>query len=120
MINIDILLLLGNKGGFENALDRTATYLARHNCNVRFVQIIETGERWYSEYVSFNSLGLERSFTLDQCKARYNALLTKDSALPELVIVAGIPELIYVAKGVMQDLAQTLGTGVAGDVGQIG
>ncbi len=103
MINIDIQLLLGTRSGFEFALDRTASYLAYHDCNVRFVQIIETNVKWYSDNVTFKSLGFGRSFIWDQCRAKYHDLLTEEPALPDIVITAGTPELVYVAKGALLD-----------------
>lgn len=107
MLKIDILLLIGGKGGFENALKYTGDYLADHKCEVRFIQLVKTDVIWYSEKTSLVYLDTGRHFNWDDCLKKYQSLLL-NSVFPDIIIVAGSPDLIYPAKGATQALGLSI------------
>lgn len=103
MLSIDVMLLVGGKGGFENALNRTANYLSGHNCHIRFVQIKKTGFKWYTDLADFVCFDTGDNINIEDCTKKYIDLL-KSTYIPNLVMIAGFPHIIAIAKNALYQL----------------
>ena len=95
---VDILVIQGKHGGFENILSQSASYLARNGCRVRFVQVLPTGVTWTPENTSFVCLDGDRnSFQPDVYADSYINLLKKEP-VPDVILATGWPYTVYIAK----------------------
>ena len=96
-INVDILLMVGGKGGLENSVNTACDYLVSQGCRVRFIQVVKTGADWYTSKASFHCLNSSEHIDIEECTRKYMDLISSDTA-PDLIIVAGMPHMIYIAK----------------------
>ena len=96
-ISIDFLFMVGGKGGFEASVNRTADHLISHGCKVRFIQVVSTDSDWATANADFYCLGSSQHINIEECASKYIGLLSDGSA-PDLIIVAGMPHMIYIAK----------------------
>jgi glycosyltransferase involved in cell wall biosynthesis len=101
MLNIDIVLMVGGKSGLEVALNRTADYLSDHGIHTRFIQIVSTNYSWHTKTADFIDLGFDRNLIFQETIEAYATVLRAGS--PNLVLVTGMPEVLYIAKGALTD-----------------
>lgn len=102
-LSIDILLIRGRHGGFENILYQTAEYLMAHGCQIRFVQMVDTGVNWTPPDADFICLADGKdTVSFDDARGAYAALL-KEGNVPGLILAAGWPYTVYIAKGATSD-----------------
>ena len=102
-MKLDILVIQGKQGGFENILFQTSCYLMKHGFDVRFVQMVNTGVNWTPEQAAYVCLGSGKAdVRFDEARAAYAALLTRYGA-PDLILAAGWPYTVYIAKGATAD-----------------
>lgn len=106
MLNIDIMLLVGGRSGFELSLNRTVDYLCAHGCHVRYIQLKETGYDWSTSNAEFTCFGCGDDIVIEYCRKKYVAFLL-DSYSPDLMIIAGFPHIISIAKGAFEELGIT-------------
>ena len=101
---IDILLMSAGHGGFENIVNQTSEYLVAHGYRLRYIQLVSSGMRWASPQVEYKCLDMDgESFSLEDARAQYAALLKADGCKPSLILATGWPYVIYVAKGAAAD-----------------
>lgn len=105
MAVIDVVLIRGGRGGFEIILNRACTYLKKNGHSVRYVQLMPAEVAWAAGGLSHVALYDKdtSSFTYDDARAKYAALLARDEKKPALILAAGWPMMVYVAKGAAQD-----------------
>lgn len=102
MVNIDVMLLVGGRSGFELALNRTFDYLSAHSCHIRYLQLKETGYDWASKNADFICFGCGDDIVIEDCRQKYISIM-QGSYTPDLVIVAGFPHVIAIAKGAFEE-----------------
>lgn len=103
---IDILMMGGSRGGFENIVNQTAVYLTQNGFQIRYVQLLAPDAAWEAPEVSSCCLELDRdNVSLEEARVSYAALLQADSIKPSLIFATGWPYLIYVSKGASSDAA---------------
>lgn len=104
--HVDILLVQGKQGGFENELNINASYLVAHGCDVRYIQLFSTGTDWSPDGASFVCLDLDRSvFDYDAERGAYAAFLKESPGKPDVILASGWPVTVYIAKGASSDAA---------------
>lgn len=96
-IRIDFLFMTGGKGGFESSVNRTADYLVSKGCKVRFIQVVRTNADWATQNAEFNCLDSSEHINIEECTSKYIELLSGEGS-PDLIVVAGMPHMIYIAK----------------------
>lgn len=95
---IDILMPVGEKGGVENVVGKTAVYLMNRGYQVRVVQLVWEQVRWVPETVEFHPL-LEGKghYSLNQFAEKYSEFLHTHGE-PDLIIATTWPMMVLVAK----------------------
>lgn len=97
-VRMDILVIRGGHGGFENIISEIASYLSDHHFIIRFVQVLPTASDWTPPESENACLGLDdKSFQPDDAANAYADLL-RTSPVPDLVVSAGWPYTAYIAK----------------------
>lgn len=97
-VRVDILLLSGGHGGFENVLRDTALYLGKFGCLVRFIQIVPSEIRWYPEEAEYVCLEQNpKNLDFDMASVAYAGQIAH-TAVPDLILAAGWPYVVSVAE----------------------
>lgn len=95
---IDILMPVGEKGGVENVVSKTAVYLMDRGYQVRIVQLVWEQTRWLPETVEFHPLFEGRgSYSMDQFVEKYQEFL-QTHGTPDLILATTWPALVLIAK----------------------
>lgn len=95
---IDILMPVGEKGGVENVVSRTALYLMEKGYQVRVVQLVWENVRWVPETVEFYPLLQGRGhYSLDQFVEQYTRFY-QEHGTPDLILATTWPAVVLVAK----------------------
>ncbi|MBR0092059.1 MAG: glycosyltransferase [Lachnospiraceae bacterium] len=95
---MDILVIRGGHGGFENIISEIASYLSKHHFIIRFVQVLPSEYNWTPPESENACLGLDdKSFQPDDAANAYADLL-RTSPVPDLIVAAGWPYTAYIAK----------------------
>ena len=104
-ILIDVVYMTGKHGGFENILNIACSYLCRHGFRVRYVQMLSSGTDWSGQGIEFHCLNLPRDpFSYEDARSAYAAFLSAGAEFPSLILAAGWPNMVYIAKGAVSDL----------------
>lgn len=103
MTTVEILLMVGGKSGVELALNRVANYLADYNCIIRFVQVISTDYPWATDKAEFFCLDMNSDIDMQNCILAYQEHIRK-AGKPDIILVAGMPVAVYIAKGALANL----------------
>ena len=102
--HIDILLVSGGHGGFENIVNQSATYLADAGYHVRYIQLVSSGIHWACPQAEHLCFDMDKEqFNYDDARSLYAKTLREDHQKPSLILAAGWPFMIYVAKGASSD-----------------
>lgn len=95
---IDILMPVGEKGGVENVVSRTALYLMEKGYQVRVVQLVWENVRWVPEEVEFYPLLQGRGhYSLDHFVDKYTEFY-QEHGTPDLILATTWPAMVLVAK----------------------
>lgn len=95
---IDILMPVGEKGGVENVVAKTAVYLMKRGYRVRVVQLVWEHTRWVPAGVAFYPLLEGRGhYTLEQFVDKYTEFLQAHGT-PDLILAATWPAMVLVAQ----------------------
>lgn len=95
---IDILMPVGEKGGVENVVSKTAVYLMDRGYQVRVIQLVWEQVQWVPEKVEFHAL-LEGKghYSLNQFAEKYAEFLHTHGK-PDLIFATTWPTMVLVAK----------------------
>ena len=97
---LDIVFMRGSTGGFENSLNRASSYFAGHGVHVRYVQMIKTDVSWAVPEVEFVCFDMDpATFQFADGQKRYEELLRQGPFRPSLILAAGWPYTVFIAKG---------------------
>ncbi|MBR0164417.1 MAG: glycosyltransferase [Lachnospiraceae bacterium] len=103
-LHIDVLLVSGGHGGFENIVNQTSSYLVSHGFSVRYIQLVSSGIDWATDDAAYVCLDMDKEhFDFDEARKQYASLLSEDTQKPSLILATGWPYVIYVAKGAASD-----------------
>ena len=101
---LDFLFMRGSSGGFENILNRTTVFFAKHNVHIRYIQLAYTGVDWAAEEAEFICFNLDPTdFRFAEALARYADLLKQGENRPSLIFASGWPYMALVAGGALAE-----------------
>lgn len=95
---VDILMPVGEKGGVENVVGKTALYLTQRGFQVRVIQLVWEHVRWVPDGVAFYPLMEGRGqYTMDQFVGKYAEFLDSHG-MPDLILATTWPYMVLAAK----------------------
>ena len=104
---IDILMPVGEKGGVEKVVGKTAVYLLEKGYHVRIVQLVWEHVHWAPENVEFYPLMEGRGqYTLNQFVEKYVKFLNEQGT-PNLILATTWPLVVLIAKMSIMTLNHT-------------
>lgn len=100
-MRLDIVIAVAERGGVENVINMTSTFLKRKGWDVRIVQIVWEGTRWTPKEVPFFPLlfGREGHNLADFVEA-YDTFLKKQGK-PDMILATAWPYMSYISKKVV-------------------
>ncbi len=104
VMNIDILVPVGEKGGVENVINMIAPYLQQQGMYVRIVQLVSSNVVWTADGIPYYTLleGLE-GHTRAEFIEVYATFIKKYGA-PDCVLATSWPMMCYIARRVVGEL----------------
>lgn len=97
-IYVDILMAVGERGGVEAVVNKTATYLDNQGFHMRVVQLVWEGIHWVEEPVEFYPLLEGRGrYSLEKFVGSYTKFLAEHGK-PDIILATTWPVLVLVAK----------------------
>lgn len=104
VMNIDILIPVGEKGGVENVINMIVPYLQQQGMYVRVVQLVSSNVVWTSDGTPYYTLleGLE-GHTRAEFIEVYAAFIKK-YGVPDCILATSWPMMCYIARRVVGEL----------------
>ena len=104
VMNIDILVPVGEKGGVENVINMIVPYLQQQGMYVRVVQLVSSNVVWTSDGTPYYTLleGLE-GHTRAEFIEVYAAFIKK-YGVPDCILATSWPMMCYIARRVVGEL----------------
>ncbi|MCR5674236.1 MAG: glycosyltransferase [Lachnospiraceae bacterium] len=97
-MKVDFLIPVGERGGVEKVVNRTAVYLQRNGWSVRVVQFVWEGASWLDEEIAFYPLIRGREGHDLQELAGACADFWDEQELPDVILAVAWPYVSYIAK----------------------
>lgn len=104
VMNIDILVPVGEKGGVENVINMVVPYLQQQGMHVRVVQLVSSHVVWTMDGIPYYALleGLEGHNRAEFINV-YATFIKKHGA-PDCVLATSWPMMCYIARRVVGEL----------------
>ena len=104
VMNIDILVPVGEKGGVENVINMIAPYLQQQGIHVRVVQLVSSNVVWTADGIPYYTLleGLEGHTRAEFIEVY--ATFIKKYGVPDCILATSWPMMCYIARRVVGKL----------------
>lgn len=97
-MTLDILIPVAEKGGVENVINETASFLIKQGVTVRVVQLVWEGTNWTVPGIPyFPLLNGRNGHDLEEFVNAYTTFLS-DKGTPDIVLATAWPYASYIAK----------------------